>query len=242
MTSSGSLYLGTSVYLPSGQTPLEHERAKAQRVTTRPDGSVVLAYSSYLPDIPDSPAPFIPQKEWEAVASELRGVPYDGTELRTRGGLINMRLALWPEGPPIRALLTPEMLAGSNDVKADLYVSVSKSGDDTLADSGLIPIRVEALVPEIRAQDQVGQYGLNGNEARLIVESDAVVRQEKFERAFNIVVEDMNRLAPSTRASGQRRVAISYGAGHQGSGIVISSEMLEQLCLVNAELFISTLD
>jgi hypothetical protein len=88
VTSSGSLYLGTSVYLPSGQTPLERERAKARRVTTRPDGSVVLAYSSFLPDIPDSSAPFIPQKEWEAAASELRGVPYNGTELLTRGGRI----------------------------------------------------------------------------------------------------------------------------------------------------------
>jgi hypothetical protein len=132
------------------------------------------------------------------------------------------------------------MLAGSNGLKADLYVSVSSSGDDAPDGSDLIPILVDAFLPELRAQGQVGQHRPSGNEERRIVESDAVVRQEKFELAFIGALEDMNRLVP--RASGRRSVTISYGAGHQGSGIVISSEMLEQLCLVDAELLISTLD
>jgi hypothetical protein len=226
------------VYLPNAQAVLEHERKSARRVTERQDGSVVLAYASFVLDVPNSSTPFVPLEEWESAISELRAVPFNAIALRNQGGRIHTRLALWPETKYLRVVLTPKMLAASNALEADVFVSVSKSDGDAGTGNNPIPIRVAGCILDASTGNQIGEQHLDEPKISHIVESDAVLRQEKFELALNQVVRSMPQF--DSALQGQRRVVIEYGTGHLGSGVVVTSDMLEQLHAMQAELLVST--
>lgn len=230
MIGTSSVHMTTSVFVPDHALIEAEVLRAAERVTRRRDDSVILAIQASTIDVTNDEvlAPLEPALKQTLEALTRASISPDW--VHTRQGILNIRIALWPDRGPLHAMLPLKMLTLLSPWRADIYLSVSRTADednDLTTEIHVYLSDITALMGS-DAEDLIGRKGQ-------LSEPDAILRQQSFERQIDRVMASDSPVAfpgtpPSTAVN---QLVVEFGTGSSDSGIVLTAPMIKQLASVS---------
>ena len=225
-----SVYVTTSVFLPSFEDATPEDLKSVQRAARRSDNSMVLTVAAETINFGHDKTLASFDPVWARAEKQLALAPFTPAGLIERRALLNVRMALWPEQDELHLALSRQTIQRLAAWNADTYISVSRSEPEDTDVRSDVPCSIGIHLSTTDSLTRSSAAPAT-KEAGPIIELDARARQIQFEKAVDeVLFESLDSHDQREGSCAVRdRAVISFSAGNLGSGIVLTNQITERL-------------